>query len=185
MHADCCSDLYCVRAGVLSTQRCRALLPTRLADNVMALGTQLPEISRALATIRSSDPETEAYLSDNTTVCTFLAPTNAVRAPCWGVCGVCVVHVACGRVRPRQQSQRPRPTKPSPLLPLLLSLQAMTSSLQLLGKYAGRVTQDRALTTDTLQYHVIKGTALSADELGRLNRTLMANNQTLFTWHKG
>jgi hypothetical protein len=109
------------------------------ASNVLELGASYPELSRALATIRSSDPALAAYLDDDESVCTFFAPTNA----------------------------------------------AITSNAAMLGRYAGRAAQDKSTVSTTLEYHVVPRRALSAAQVGALNRTLTAANETLFTWRKG
>ncbi len=54
-----------------------------------------------------------------------------------------------------------------------------------MGKYAGIAVQNRTLMLTTLNYHIVPGQALTADQIGNTTtRALTRANETLFFWRE-
>jgi hypothetical protein len=55
-----------------------------------------------------------------------------------------------------------------------------------LGRFAGKAAQNATLARSTLNYHVVPGRALTAEDLlkGTINRTLSRANETLYFWRE-
>lgn len=67
-------------------------------------------------------------------------------------------------------------------------LQALQNSIKWLGKYAGKAAQNASLARSTLNYHVVPGQALTAEQLGAqggVARALTRANETVYFWQKG
>jgi uncharacterized surface protein with fasciclin (FAS1) repeats len=65
-------------------------------------------------------------------------------------------------------------------------VQAVTDNIRMLGKYAGLAAQNATLASSTLNYHVVPGAALTADDVGaEATRVMTRANQTLYMWREG
>ena len=62
----------------------------------------------------------------------------------------------------------------------------MKNSIKWLGKFAGKAAQNKTLGRSTLNYHVVPGQALTADQIGRSNttRAMTRANETVFFWRE-
>jgi uncharacterized surface protein with fasciclin (FAS1) repeats len=62
----------------------------------------------------------------------------------------------------------------------------MQESIRRLGRFAGKAAQNATLARSTLNYHVVPGRALTAEDLlkGTINRTLSRANETLYFWRE-
>lgn len=61
----------------------------------------------------------------------------------------------------------------------------MQESIRWLGKYAGKAGQNATLARSTLNYYVVPGMALTADEVGKKEtRALTRANETVYMWRE-
>lgn len=67
----------------------------------------------------------------------------------------------------------------------LAAVQALQNSIRWLGKYAGKAAQNATLTRSTLNYHVLPGKVLTAEEVGKKHtKSLTRAGETLFMWQE-
>lgn len=137
----------------------------------MALENTYTDMAAAIKLIRNNEPELAAYLADPQTTCTFFMPTAEVSS-------------SKGR-----QVALPSAHNDSQLLCLLLVppvvVQALQNSIRWLGKYAGKAAQNATLTRSTLNYHVLPGEVLTAEEVGKKHtKSLTRAGETLFMWRE-
>jgi uncharacterized surface protein with fasciclin (FAS1) repeats len=54
-----------------------------------------------------------------------------------------------------------------------------------LGKYAGKAAQNRTLGLSTLNYHIVPGQVLTADQIGsNVTRAMTRANETIYFWRE-
>lgn len=63
--------------------------------------------------------------------------------------------------------------------------QAMQDWMKWFGKYAGRAMQNETFMRSALNYHVIPGQALKAEDIAAGSRALTRANETVFFWKQG
>lgn len=61
----------------------------------------------------------------------------------------------------------------------------MSDWMRWFGKYAGKAVQNTTFMTSALNYHVVPGTAMTAEQMTKADRQLTRANQTVYFWKKG